>query len=258
MTHVSGGISVPSAWLLIVSLQLFIGGATQADQAHVERTIADSPVLNVRFGGWTIDTSLVPGIFVLQPPSGKFAPVFFQETTGRVGSLRGWQEVTPGGLQALGPELARELRQQIVSTLDWQRGIKTVYGTGKQSALLFSAFDCPNCRRFEQRLTREGARLNATLYLFPQTLHANDAQRAEIVTRIWCGSDPRTAWTRALHDQYPSAQPATDCKLSNRAATELSDMLGVYGVPALVTRQGTVLYGFVDQPLPKLSRALER
>jgi thiol:disulfide interchange protein DsbC len=247
-------LSALSATLFVCFI--FIVPYVRADADSIAKAILASPVLNPRFGYWSVAATIVPGIYALQPPSGRFAPAFMEEDLKRVGTLRGWQAVTADGLTMLDKDAQREIRRGLLKRLDWSQGIRTVYGNGTRKVIFFSAFDCPNCRRFEERLQREGKALDATVYLFPQALAANDPRAAAIVHDVWCARDPHSSWLSMILRRQRPAPARGGCRRSNTQSTELSDMLGVQGVPALVTEDGRVLQGFVKTPMTAISARL--
>ncbi len=227
-----------------------------AEVAAVTQRIKSSPVLEILYGDWDVSETLIPEVYALYPPSGRFAPAFFDSVSGSVGSIRGWQKVTASGLQAITRDEGQAMRRRLLASFDWAQGIKSVYGKGAGRAIFISAFDCPTCQRFEQRLAKQGTELNAVLYLFPQTLHPNEAHKADLVRNIWCGANPHAAWLGLLSGKLPPRVIDGRCVGSNRLATELSDMLGVRGVPALLTADGRILQGFVNVPMATLGAAL--
>ena len=109
-------------------------------------------------------------------------------------------------------------------------------------AVIWSAPDCPFCRRLEEALEQEGV----SAYVAPVGLAEEGYQRA---AAAYCSNDPGKAWSAAMLGKPAAGPPRPGC-------TYPRDMLGDIGfffgqgrlaTPIVVFADGSTVTGWDDQ-----------
>jgi hypothetical protein len=234
----------------IVSTPAWADGRSAAHNLFTNLTRAQAS-LSVNEANAQVGPTLVRGVYVLMNQQGRFVG-FTNEAGTLFGDSRGFNVVSPNGAQPrpLALDETNDLRAEVMSAIDYDKLPKMVYGNGGgRSLLLFSAIDCPYCKKAEEGLQKSSGRIDTTLYVVPSSLQKiaeGGLQQWQIVSRIWCGNDPAVAW----HAYWSShtVPPVRSCPFSDpRAAEAAAEFLrGILqavgargsGVPAFVREDG--------------------
>lgn len=176
-----------------------------------------------------------------------------------------WQVTTPGA----GPGLTwrRSSHAGPVMTLHpgpSQYRLLHRCATGKvrhphrQSALcVFSAIDCPACKKIEDQFAQNGDRENTTFFVIPSSLQDSELQWQK-VANIWCATDSAAAWKKYWATGATPAAGAcsfADGHLAEKMSYYVWDMLkgaglALHGTPAYLREDGLLLTrATLDMPL---------
>lgn len=209
---------------------------TDAAGAKVLASFKRGPYGSMAKGRMARET-LVPGIYALVDPTGKYGPIFTDAKITRMkNGTSAWIDV-PSGSQ-LSSDQVKALRSDMARRLDVGRAIPFTYGSGSEKAILVSAYDCPYCRRLEEKL--DSGSFNATVYLFPMALQHNRPGPMAVARDIWCSSQPTSAWKAAiLQGQNPAPAPTT-CSKDARDTSMLMALFDIKGVPARIGADGRI------------------
>lgn len=222
--------------------------------AAMYRTMA-----NVGFG-WDVNNqkniqaipTLVRGIYKVVDKSSSGFLGYINEGGTLLGDYQGWKVWARQPRPMNSSELA-ELRSEIIRNIDLAKLIKVEYGDGGgRRMVIFSAVDCPFCRKFETSAAKLASSMNTTFYVVPSALRpisygAIPLQNWRTVAGIWCAKDNAAAW-RAYWSNIGFPQ-SHGCSFDERQAEEmdnqLSDLLASVGikkkgVPAILLEDGTV------------------
>lgn len=139
-----------------------------------------------------------------------------------------------------------------LAKINTEKLIKLKYGNGRNKFIMFSALDCPYCKKLEANLERLKGSLDATIYLVPTSLQRSPRE-AEQVQRIWCSPDPARAWNEARFQQRLPAS-ATDCGLSLLDSEALAMFANATKTPAVFAADGMRVNAWGDTSDSELKR----
>lgn len=222
--------------------------------AAVYRNMANSGIefQNARQQNTKATPTLVRGIYKLTvQPFGNFLG-YTNEGGTIISDPKGW-DVLGGPLRKMNSDELAELRGEIIRNIDLDKLIKIEYGNGGgRNMVMFSAIDCPFCKKFEVSAAKFAPRMNATFYVVPSSLRSvgdgvAGQQSWRAVTNIWCAKDNAYAWHTYWLGKNPTS--AQNCAFDERRAEEMGDQLNSLlssvginrrGVPAIMREDGTV------------------
>jgi thiol:disulfide interchange protein DsbC len=200
--------------------------------------------------------------------------------TGNVIDLPTHHSISSEILQANQPKID-------VSSFDLRDAIR--FGNGKHKLYVFSDPDCPYCRKLDGELMKL---TDVTIYLFPFPLASLHPNAANVAETIWCQKDRAAAWSAYqklaressepavkvdavgapslpqashanivdawhawLHAQRQPEQPTCDNPIERNLA--LGKKLDIYGTPALIFEDGTLVPGLeaADKIQAQLARS---
>lgn len=187
--------------------------------------------------GRVVRETPVAGVYALVDPTGKYSPIFTDAKITRIkNGGDAWIDVASG--RPLPAAQARALRSDMAKRIAVDRGIAFQYGSGKEHAVLVSAYDCPYCRQLEQKLDKGS--FNGVLYLFPMALQHNRPAAMALARDVWCSPDPGPAWKAAILDRKQPARAPASCTKDARDTTMLMALFDIKGVPARINPDGRV------------------
>ena len=199
--------------------------------------------------------TLVNQLYALSDAQGRSFG-YFNDTGTLLLDARGAQVLGPNGLRALTPDETSALRLEMMERIRYEALIKLVYGQGGgRRVLMFSALDCPYCRRFEDTLGFVGDQLNTTFYVVPSALvgiEGDGISTWQKVSRIWCAESPGNAWEGFWSEgSLPAVNASRACEfaqpqsavLANQQLREILKAVGsrIFAVPQFVREDGVVL-----------------
>lgn len=181
--------------------------------------------------------TLVPGIYAIADPSGKYAPIFTDARIARMKNGSGaWLSVDSG--KPLPAAQVQALRREMAAKLDVGRAVTLAYGSGGPEAILVSAYDCPYCRQLEKAL--DAGKADATVHVFPMSLQYNRPAPMAVARNIWCSTEPGAAWKAAVLEGKAPAPAAADCDKDARDTSMLMALFDIKAVPARIHADGRV------------------
>lgn len=199
--------------------------------------------------------TLVRGMYALSDAAGKFVG-FTNEAGTLFGDSRGFIGLSTGGSKflPLTPDQTADLRREVAANIDRDKLITVRYGQEKTRLFMFSAIDCPHCKKLEDQLRKAGDNENTTFYVIPSSLQSTSdgaagRQQWQRVASIWCAADPAHAWqTYWATGATPTARACSfsDAKIAEHAQERLWGILkgvgvAVHGTPAYIREDGLLL-----------------
>lgn len=143
------------------------------------------------------------------------------------------------------------MRQQILEALPPERRMIFGPADARHHLVVFTDIDCGYCRRLHQHMDEYNA-LGITIeyLLYPRAgIGSHSYDKA---VSVWCAADPHDAMTKAKDGIDP---PPRTCDNPVAEHMEIGRHVGVTGTPALVTRNGQLLPGYM--PPAQLLERLE-
>lgn len=235
-------LAAPAAWA---------NGQSAVHQLYVNLQRSGGSI-DLRENAARTTPTLVLGIYRMADANGRFFG-YINEAGTLFGDSRGFT-VVAGGAPPRPMQAAEqaELRAELMRNIDRARLIKVTYGKGSErEILMFSAVDCPYCKRLEDGLQGLGDKVDATLYVLPASLQSAQGAPSpawQAATQIWCADDNGLAWKKFWSTR--AVPPARNCEITPRSAslaeTEVRDLLiatgaKLGGYPTLVREDGNRL-----------------
>ena len=199
--------------------------------------------------------TLVRGMYALSDSRGKFVG-FTNEAGTLFGDSRGFIGLSAGGSKfvPLTPDQTADLRREVAANIYRDKLITVRYGAEKTRLYMFSAIDCPHCKKLEDQLRKAGDNENTTFYVIPSSLQSTSdgaagRQQWQRVSSIWCAADAAHAWkTYWATGATPTARACSfsDAKIAEHAQERLWGILkgvgvAVHGTPAYIREDGLLL-----------------
>lgn len=202
--------------------------------------------------GFQVEPTLVPRYYTLRSDTRGRGGVYFRDDMGWSANVRGPGWSTADGSHTNPNTLAAWYREVVLSLpLDRLVAVKrdTPY-----VAVIWSAPDCPVCRKLESSLEAAGA----SVYVAPVGLAEEGFRRAE---QAYCAEDPGAAWRAAISGRL--ADPASigaraGCRYPKDQMVDLGYFLGRgrLATPIVVFADGTGITGWDDQLGPARLREM--
>lgn len=158
--------------------------------------------------------TLIPGVYGLYfPGSDQLGPRAFTDQKLSIlgNSATGYAHLSgPRRGQDLSPGENQALYREMLANLPKTRFPTYVFGKGSREVLLFTAYDCPNCRQLEQTFLKRAKSLDVTVYLVPTALrYDHDPQAKTLLKGVLCAPDKAAAWNRLILRRQIAAE--ADC-----------------------------------------------
>lgn len=163
---------------------------------------------------------------------------------GEVVDLKTNTSVTAGLRNAHRPKIK-------ISDLNLQDAIQ--FGTGRDKIYVFSDPDCPYCKKLEIDLAKL---TDATVYIFPYPIASTHPQAVANSEHIWCASDRKAAWLDYMTKGVKPA--AASCANPVQRNIALASKLQLWGTPAIIFEDGTVIPGAVPASVMQTQMATSR
>lgn len=147
--------------------------------------------------------TLIPGVYGLYfPGTEQIGPRAFTDRKLSIlgNSATGYAHLSgPRRGQDLSADESQVLYRKMLASLPKERFPTYVFGKGTRQVLLFTAYDCPNCRQVEQAFLKQAKSLDATVYIVPTALrYDHDAQAKSLLKGILCAPDKVDAWSNLI------------------------------------------------------------
>jgi len=142
-----------------------------------------------------------------------------------------------------------DVRRDLITDLNDPRDIRfTPEGETVHSLLVFTDIDCGYCRKLHEQMDEYLEKGIEIKYLaYPRA--GIGSHSYEKYVSVWCADDQRAALTAAKAGDEPEPRQCDNPVLEQ---FELGQQLGVTGTPAIVTRDGTLIPGYMQ---PEMLRA---
>ncbi|MDT8410458.1 MAG: DsbC family protein [Wenzhouxiangellaceae bacterium] len=152
---------------------------------------------------------------------------------GRLVDLETRQDLTD---QAMG-----EVRKELIAGLDDEQMIQYGQDDSDFDIIVFTDVDCGYCRRLHQQVDEyNDAGITVHYAAFPRAGLGSETFRK--MNSVWCADDQQAAMDIAKSGGSPA--PA-ECDSPVADQYQLGQSIGVTGTPALVTRDGDLIPGYV-------------
>ncbi len=198
--------------------------------------------------------TLVRGMYKLTSKQGQFIS-YTNEAGTLFGDAQGFKVISASGipLRQLNLDEVAGLRAEVLSGLDYDKLIKVQHGDGGgRRIILFSAVDCPFCKKFEDAMREIDNNVNTTFYVVPSSLRSlsrgGELPKWQAVSNIWCAEDNGAAWLAfwgnrriAAPRQCEFADPRNaDASVQNLYAIFQAAGMNIVGTPNLVREDGVI------------------
>ena len=250
--YLSKKLAAGVACAILMYSQITLADGAGAVAAYY-RTMAKVGIgLNIDQQNIQATPTLVRGVYRLTiKPSGQFLS-YVNERGTITGDHKGWQVVANPPRQMNSRETFY-FRGEVMRHIDFDKLIKVEYGDGGgRKMVMFSAVDCPYCKKFEANVAKLASSMNTTFYVVPSALRpisygAAPLQNWRIATNIWCAKDNASAWRSFWSSKNPPASQG--CALDERTVENLGNQLdellssvGINkpGVPTILREDGTI------------------
>lgn len=247
------GKALCSRWLAGVASAVVMATASGApedapawrhDVAAARATFERDTGLALR-PGFRIEPTVFPRYYALRPDAPGRPSAYFRDDMKWTANVRspGWSTSDRDEGSAEG--LVRWQREQ-VQALPLERLVKVKRRT-PFVAVIWSAPDCPFCRKLERSLDEAGA----SVYLVPVGLSADGFRRS---AQVYCSADPAGAW-RAAMGEGPAAGggPTREgCSYPRDTMVDIGFFLGRgrLATPIVVFADGSSIVGWDDERGP--------
>lgn len=222
---------------LLISTHAFADGRSAVQ--HLANLNRSRQEIGENASSTFVAPTLVRGMYALSDAAGKSVG-FTTKREPLFGDSRGFIGLSAGGSKfvPLTPDQTADLRRAAAANIDRDKLITVRYGQEKTRLFMFSAIDCPHCKKLEDQLRKAGDNENTTFYVIPSSLQptsdgAAGHQQWQRVSSIWCAADPAHAWqTYWATGATPTARACSfsDAKIAEIAQERLWGILKGVGV----------------------------
>ena len=202
--------------------------------------------------GFRVEPTLISRYYTLRSDAPGRGGVYFRDDMAWTANVRG-----PGWSAADGshsnPQAMADWYREVILSLPLDR-LMPVKRETPFVAVIWSAPDCPVCRKLEASLEAAGA----SVYVAPVGLAEEGFRKA---AQAWCAEDPGAAWRAAMSGQMADPRPngvQTDCRYPREQLVDLGYFLGRgrLATPIVVFADGTGITGWDDRLGPERLREM--
>lgn len=148
-------------------------------------------------------------------------------------------------------KVMEQVSDDFKNTLDSQL-IFQAKGEKKGEIYVFTDVNCGYCRKFHKDVP-ELNNAGIAVHYFAGPFFSKDR---EVLEKIWCSEEPLLTMTKAKEGQKPTnVSVSASCRETVTAHIALGEKLGIRGTPALFTKDGEQVGGYVppDQLISRLT-----
>lgn len=192
-----------------------------------------------------IRQTLLPDLYRFNSSTQEIGPRAFVDRQMSIlgNSVTGYAHFSgPKRGQDLTPQEAEKLFLQFLAAIPKERLVTYRFGNGAKEVLLFSAYDCPTCRKVEQEFLRQQTKLNATVYIVPMALDFyGNPNAVSSLKGVLCAPDKAVAWNNLILKRQTST--ITSCSENPEDYVDLHVLFPVKfptSVPTAVTLDGRI------------------
>ncbi|MCM8594777.1 thioredoxin fold domain-containing protein [Accumulibacter sp.] len=234
--------STVAALFLLTAAGALAEGAWKPDVARAQAALEKETGVPLR-AGFRIEPTVFAGYYALRSgaPGGPVA--YFRDDMVWTGNLRapGW---TVRSAAENSPEGRIQWLRERVGQVPLDR-LVFVRRTSRPAVIIWSAPDCPFCRRLEAFLEQQGV----SAYVAPVGLSEDGFRQA---AAAYCSREPGRAWTEAMHGRPVSGAPRPSCAYPRELLGDIGFFFGQGRVatPIVVFADGSTISGWDDQKGP--------
>ena len=231
-------------WFIAVSLSSLIQASLaeeswKADVPKAQKAFEKEVGLPLR-AGHHIEPTVFPGYYAIRSGNAGKPSAYFREDMIWMGNIRapGWSirsttESSPEGRM-------RWLKEQ-VKYLPLERLI-LVKRSKPPVVVIWSAPDCPFCRRLEEALAQEGV----SAYIAPVGLSDEGWRRA---AEAYCSTEPAKAWSDAIKGKNLASPSRLACSYPQNMLNDIGFFFGQgrAATPIAVFADGSTISGWDEQ-----------
>lgn len=231
---------------ILLSTTVFADPTWQADIAKAQTLFEQETKVPLR-AGHRIEATIFPGYYAVRSGLPGSPSAYFREDMVWLGNVKkqGWaissvSENSPEGRQNwLKTQVKNLPLKQLIHV---KRGKPTV-------AVIWSAPDCPFCRKLENYLEQE----DVSAYVAPVGISAEGFQEA---AEIYCASAPAQAWSAAMKNTQADIRPQTSCAYPRDMLQDIGFFFstGRGATPVVIFADGSTITGWDDQQAPAMLR----
>lgn len=226
--------------LIFTLLQSALAGETWAvdiGQARVKfEAVTGAPLR----AGHRVESTVFPGYYAVRSGGPGEAAAYFREDMSWMGNVRsqGW---TTSSISENSSEGQRRWLKDQVSHLPLDQLI-LVKRSKPPVAVIWSAPDCPFCRRLEKALEQE----DVSVYVAPVGLSIDGYRRS---AEIYCAMDSAKAWISAMHGSQVDSKQRPSCAYPRDMLGDIGFFVGRGRVvtPIVVFADGSTITGWDDE-----------
>ena len=196
--------------------------------------------------GFRVEPTVFPRYYALRPDAPGRPSAYFRDDMRWTANVRsaGW---SVGGDAPPGPEDLQRWQREQLRAVPLERLVKVRRKT-PFVAVIWSAPDCPFCRRLERSLEETGA----SVYLAPVGLAEDGFARS---AQVYCAADPGAAWRAAMGEAAATGSAAASrpgCAYPRAMMTDIGFFLGRgrLATPIVVFADGSSVTGWDGERAP--------
>jgi len=237
---------------LILGIYILILGFTSTQSfATPEQTLqaARDKGLKLPLEYRAIDSPIEGFVLIGNPNDSGDFPILISSSADLLFIGKKWAKIEKKNLRYLAPDEDLALRNELVKKLKTDRLASYKFGDGHKKVFLFSAYDCPICRRLQVELQKNNPSLDSTVYVLHSNLRAKDQAAFATAGALWCARDPKKSWEdlssgRKSPNGEAFACPAYSAWITYLIQIALFPPIERDSVPRFVFADGTSKTGF--------------
>lgn len=190
--------------------------------------------------GHYIEPTLFKGFYAVRTGQAGGPSAYFREDMGWLGNIKspGWVIQSPAEDN---PAYKHTWLRQQLAQIPLEQLVLVKRST-PPVAVIWSAPDCPYCRKLEKTLEQE----NASVYVVTVGVAENGFRQA---ARVYCADDPAQAWRKVMQGSEINGRAKTSCQYPRDMLNDIGFFLGMgrMATPIVVFADGSTVIGWNDQ-----------
>lgn len=134
-----------------------------------------------------------------------------------------------------------EIRRELLNGVSASEQITFAPANPDHEVIIFTDVDCGYCRKLHEQMTQYNDLGIAVHYMMYPRSGVGSPSYDKAVS-VWCSADQKTAMTEAKQGSDPVKR---ECDNPVESQYRLGQKIGMTGTPAIVTRDGTLIPGYV-------------
>jgi len=133
------------------------------------------------------------------------------------------------------------IRREILSTVSESEQIIFSPAEPEHEVIIFTDVDCGYCRKLHEQMEQYNELGIAVRYMMYPRAGIGSPSYDKAVS-VWCSADQKTAMTSAKQGAEPAKR---NCDNPVESQYQLGQKIGMTGTPAIITKDGTLIPGYV-------------